>query len=71
MAHRRVRIERGVTLVVRDLKTVNGLALAIMVLSKAAGIDMVNATPGLDGVIVDRDGSLWVSPGFSAPRDPS
>jgi thiamine biosynthesis lipoprotein ApbE len=43
-----------------------------MVLGKAAGIRMVNATLGLDGVIIDRDGSLRVSPGFSARlRDPS
>jgi thiamine biosynthesis lipoprotein len=53
-----------VTLVGRDLEAVNGLSVAIMVLGKAAGIRLMRSTPGLDALIVDRDGSIWMTPGF-------
>lgn len=56
----------GVTLVSTDMETVNGLAVAIMVLGKGAGIERITSTPGLDGLIVDRDDSIWMSPGFRA-----
>jgi len=56
----------GVTLVGRDLEAINGLSLAIMVLGKDAGVRLIQSTPGLDGLIVDRDGSPWMSPGFTA-----
>jgi len=52
----------GVTLVADDLDKVNGLGAAIMVLGATAGRELIEQTPGLDGLIVDRDGSLWVSP---------
>ena len=54
----------GVTLVAENLEQVNGLGAAIMVLGAAAGRALIEQTPGLDGLIVDRDGSLWVSPGL-------
>jgi thiamine biosynthesis lipoprotein len=54
----------GVTLVADDLDRVNGLGAAIMVLGADAGRELISQTPGLDGLIVDRDGSLWVSPGL-------
>ena len=54
----------GVTLVADDLDRVNGLGAAIMVLGATAGRALIEQTPGLDGLIVDRDGSLWVSPGL-------
>ena len=54
----------GVTLVADDLDKVNGLGTSIMVLGAAAGRELIEQTPGLDGLIVDRDGSLWVSPGL-------
>lgn len=61
---------RGVTLVARDMKLVNGFSLGIMVLGKAPGIRLVQSTPGLDGLIVDHDGSLWMSHGFKARLQP-
>lgn len=61
---------RGVTLVARDMLAVNGFSLAIMVLGKEEGIRLVRSTPGLEGLIVDRDGSLWMSSGFSARLRP-
>lgn len=57
---------RGVTLVATDLEAVNGFSVVIMVLGKRAGIKLVSSTPGLDGVIIDRDGSAWMSSGFRA-----
>lgn len=57
---------RGVTLVGTVLETVNGVSIAIMVLGRDAGIRLIDATPGLDGLIVERDGRVWMSPGFRA-----
>ena len=54
----------GVTLVAEELEQVNGLGAAIMVLGAAPGRELITQTPGLDGLIVDHDGSLWVSPGL-------
>lgn len=56
---------RGVTLLAEDLETVNGLSAAIMVLGKPAGVRLIAETPALEGLIVDRDGSLWMSPGMA------
>ena len=56
----------GVTLVSADLEAVNGLSVVIMVLGKRYGIERIASTPGLEGLIVDRDGSVWMSPGFHA-----
>lgn len=57
---------RGVTVIGADVATVNGLSVAIMVLGKAAGIRLLRATPGAEALIVDADGSVWMSPGFRA-----
>jgi thiamine biosynthesis lipoprotein len=54
----------GVTLVSTDFEAVNGLSVVIMVLGKRYGVERITSTPGLDGLIVDRDGSVWMSPGF-------
>jgi FAD:protein FMN transferase len=55
---------RGVTLVARDMEAVNGLSLAVMVLGTEAGVRLLTAAPGLDALIVNRDGSIWLSPGM-------
>jgi thiamine biosynthesis lipoprotein len=56
----------GVTLVGERLEAVNGLGPAVMVLGKPAGMRLIGSTPGLDGLVVDRDGTVWMSPGFRA-----
>ncbi len=56
----------GVTLVAARLEAVNGLGVAIMVLGKAEGVRLVERTPGLDALIADRDGSVWMSKGMRA-----
>lgn len=62
---------RGVTLIGTDLEAVNGLSVAIMVLGKAAGIQLIEATSGLDAMIVDRDGSVWMTQGFRSRLKPA
>lgn len=54
----------GVTLVASRLATVNGLGAAIMVLGAERGRALIERSPELEGLIVDRDGSVWMSPGF-------
>lgn len=55
---------RGVTLVGRDLASVNGIGAAAMVLGSRAGRDLVLGTPGLDALIAARDGALWTTDGM-------
>jgi thiamine biosynthesis lipoprotein len=57
---------RGVTLVAERLESVNGLGVAIMVLGMKEGVRLVSATPGLDALIADRDGSIWMTKGMRA-----
>lgn len=54
----------GVTLLSEDVEAVNGLGVAIMVRGKDWGVQQVSATPSIDALIVDRDKSVWTSPGF-------
>lgn len=52
----------GVTLVARDLASVNGLGAAAMVLGGPAGRDLIRGTPGVEALIAGGDGSLWLTP---------
>lgn len=56
----------GVTLVGERLEDVNGLGVAIMVRGKAYGVRWLSENPRVDGLIVDADGSVWMTPGFRA-----
>lgn len=53
-----------VTLVAETLEAVNGYSAAIMVLGPEQGRILIETTPGLEGLLVLSDGSLWVSPGL-------
>jgi thiamine biosynthesis lipoprotein len=55
----------GVTLLCDDLDTVNGLSAAIMVLGDERGRRLLQQTSGLEGIIFQRDGTVWVSPGMT------
>jgi thiamine biosynthesis lipoprotein len=55
---------RHVTLVSDRIEDVNGVAISIMVRGADFGRRLVENTPGLEGLIVDRDGGVWVSPGL-------
>lgn len=57
---------RGVTLSGGPLADLNGLGVAIMVLGGEAGRRLLAARPGVEAMIVERDGTLWMSPGFRA-----
>jgi thiamine biosynthesis lipoprotein len=56
----------GVTLVGPGAEAVNGLGPAIMVLGRAAGEKLIADAPGVEGVIVGRDGEVWMSHGLRA-----
>lgn len=62
---------RGVTLAAEQLEAVNGLSVAIMVLGQQEGIRLLSAAPGVEGLIVGRDGAVWMSPGFRARLRPA
>lgn len=55
----------GVTLISEQLELINGVGAALMVAGAAAGRARIARTPGLDGLIVEADGSLWRSPGMA------
>ncbi len=55
----------GVTLVSASLDRIDGLGAAIMVMGSQAGRRLIEATPGLDGLIVDDQHGVWMSPGMS------
>jgi thiamine biosynthesis lipoprotein len=57
---------RGVTLVADRLEDVNGLSAAVMVLGAEAGRRLIEATPGVTGVVFMHDGGTWVSPALAA-----
>ena len=54
----------GVTLVAEEMAQVNGLGAAIMVLGPVPGRELIAQSPGVQGLMVDQDGKLWVSPGL-------
>jgi thiamine biosynthesis lipoprotein len=56
---------RHVTLVADRLELVNGYGTAIMVLGADAGKEHIAGTPGLEALIVDNDGTLWLSPNLT------
>ncbi|MDR2011536.1 MAG: FAD:protein FMN transferase [Rhodanobacter sp.] len=62
---------RAVTLVGADLAQINGWSCAIMVAGLAAGQGWIEHAPGLAGLIVDKDGSVWVSDGLRTRLQPA
>jgi thiamine biosynthesis lipoprotein len=62
---------RGVTLVGTELAAINGLSVAIMVLGRDEGVRLIESAPGIEGLVVDRDGSVWMSAGFRARLKPA
>jgi thiamine biosynthesis lipoprotein len=52
---------RGVTLVAESVDQLNGLSAAIMVMGSARGRALIHNTPGVAGLIVERDGTVWIS----------
>lgn len=53
---------RGVTLIGEDIELVNGLSAAIMAMGEASGRALLEQHLNLEGVIFNRDGTVWTSP---------
>lgn len=60
-----------VTLVSEKMEEVNGVSTSIMVLGADLGRLLIERTSGLEGAIVDRDGTLWVSAGLKERLKPA
>jgi thiamine biosynthesis lipoprotein len=60
-----------VTLVSEKIEEVNGVSTSIMVLGADLGRLLIERTKGLDGLIVDRDGTRWVSAGLEERLKPA
>jgi thiamine biosynthesis lipoprotein len=52
-----------VTLVGEDLLQLNGFSSAIMVLGLEKGRELLDRLPGVDALIVEADGRVWLEPG--------
>ncbi len=55
-----------VSLVGVELAALNGLSLAVMVRGPAWGRAQFSQRPGVEALIVERDGQMWASPGLAA-----
>lgn len=60
----------GVSLVARDVASVNGLGAALMVQGPHAGRALAQRLPGLAVLIAGQDGSVWQSAAMSALLEP-
>lgn len=54
----------GVTLLAESVDDVNGLGAAAMVMSDNAARTLFELMPGVQALVVRRDGSLWATPGL-------
>lgn len=61
---------RGVTLFGERLEDLNGLGVAIMVRGKAAGMRWLADDSRVEGLIVDADKTVWMTPGFGSRLRP-
>lgn len=55
-----------VTLVGQDLSNLNGFSSAIMVLGTEKGRELLGRLAGVDALIVEPDGRVWVTPGSAS-----
>ena len=55
----------GVSLLAKDAASVNGLGAAMMVLGANASRTLLQSRPGVEALFVDRDQSVWRSPGMA------
>lgn len=55
-----------VTLVGEELSQLNGFSSAIMVLGTQKGRELLRRLPGVDALIVEPDGRVWLGPGSEA-----
>lgn len=55
---------QAVTIVAPDAETADALATAVFILGPARGLALVASQPGTEGLVVDKDGKVFTSPGF-------
>ncbi len=63
---RPTRGPRGVSLLGHDAASVNGLGTAIMVMGSQGAQTLLKDMPGVQALVVDRDHSVWQTPGMAA-----
>jgi thiamine biosynthesis lipoprotein len=56
---------RGVSLVAKDVASVNGMGTAIMVLGSEGARTLLKGRPDVQALVVDRDHSVWQTPGMA------
>lgn len=56
----------GVSLLAQDAASVNGLGTAIMVMGSEGARTLLKGKPGVQALVVDRDQSVWQTPGMAA-----
>jgi thiamine biosynthesis lipoprotein ApbE len=54
------------TVIASDSITANALATSLCILSAAEGLALVERNPGTECLVIERSGTQWRSPGFSA-----
>jgi thiamine biosynthesis lipoprotein len=59
---------RSVTIVADDATTTEGLTKSVFVLGVERGMQLVASLPGVDAVIVDKDGNVFYSDGLAPPQ---
>jgi thiamine biosynthesis lipoprotein len=57
---------RGVSLLAKDTASVNGLGTAIMVLGTEGARKLLQGRTGVQALVVERDHSIWQTPGMAA-----
>lgn len=57
---------RGVSLLARDVASVNGLGAAIMVLGSKGAQSILKDRPGVQALMVGRDHQVWQTPGMAS-----
>lgn len=62
---------RGVSLLAKDVASVNGLGAAIMVMGSQSAQALLNTKPSVQALWVDRDHSVWQTPGMTAVLKPA
>ena len=59
---------RSVTIIGPDATTTDGLSTSVFVLGPERGLELVARMPGVEAVIVRRDGKVLYSPGLAPPQ---
>ena len=59
---------RSVTILGAEATQTDGLSTTVFVLGLERGMELVSRLPGVEAVIVDKDGRIYYSDGLAAPQ---